>query len=263
MQVPASSIVCMVISCAVSFALPIGLLLYFRIRKGADILPFFIGCAVFLIFALVLEQLVHTAVRCSAMGSRMEESVLLYALYGGAMAGLFEETGRFLAFKTVLRKSRDKDVNALMYGAGHGGMEAVAILGVSMINNLIYSMLLNSGSASLLTNGLPEEVKVQMDSVFDALVTTPSYQFLLGGVERIFAVALHISFSVLVWFAVKKKGCGWLFPLAIFLHFFVDMVTVLLSGFEVPAIAIEGVILVLAALVSFLAYRIWKQEAEV
>ena len=35
-------------------------------------------------------------------GGRRHKLSLLYALYGGLMAGLFEETGRFLAFKTVL-----------------------------------------------------------------------------------------------------------------------------------------------------------------
>ena len=54
------------------------------------------------------------------------------------MAGIFEETGRFLAFKTVLRKKQGKDINALMYGAGHGGFEAAALLGITMINNIIY-----------------------------------------------------------------------------------------------------------------------------
>ena len=31
--------------------------------------------------------------------------------------GLFEETARYVAFRFVLRKRLDKDVNALMYGA--------------------------------------------------------------------------------------------------------------------------------------------------
>ncbi len=50
-NVPILSIVFMVISCLIAFLVPVGLLLYFRIKKKADILPFFVGCAVMLIFA--------------------------------------------------------------------------------------------------------------------------------------------------------------------------------------------------------------------
>ena len=57
--VPSLSIVFMAVSCLIGFALPVALLLYFRIRKKADILPFFTGCAVMLIFALILEAAVH------------------------------------------------------------------------------------------------------------------------------------------------------------------------------------------------------------
>jgi uncharacterized membrane protein YhfC len=32
-----------------------------------------------------------------------------------------------------------------MYGAGHGGFEAIYILGVSMISNIVMSVTLNSG----------------------------------------------------------------------------------------------------------------------
>lgn len=139
-NVPTLSIVFMVISCLIAFLVPVGLLLYFRIKKKADILPFFIGCAVMLIFAFVLEQLAHSLILGSAAGIIIQKNTLLYALYGGLMAGLFEETGRFVAFKTVLKRKQEKDQNALMYGAGHGGFEAIVILGLAMINNIIYSV---------------------------------------------------------------------------------------------------------------------------
>lgn len=61
------------------------------------------------------------------------------------MAGLFEETGRFLAMRYVLKKEHGNAHNALMYGAGHGGLEMFVILSLGMINNLIYSVMINLG----------------------------------------------------------------------------------------------------------------------
>ena len=233
--VSALSIAFMAISCVIAFAIPIVLLIYFRKKKGADILPFFIGCAVMLVFALLLESAVHRLVLFSDIGKTIQNNIWLYALYGGLMAGIFEETGRFLAFKTVLRKKQGKDINALMYGAGHGGFEAAALLGITMIT--------------------------QVEASIQALITTPSYQFLLGGVERIFAVILQLFLSVLVWFAVKKKGKGYLYPLAILIHFLVDALTVVLSGLGVNMIMIEIVIGILSVLTAFFAKKVWRYQS--
>ena len=259
--VSALSIAFMAISCVIAFAIPIVLLIYFRKKKGADILPFFIGCAVMLVFALLLESAVHRLVLFSDIGKTIQNNIWLYALYGGLMAGIFEETGRFLAFKTVLRKKQGKDINALMYGAGHGGFEAAALLGITMINNIIYSVMVNSGNTAALTGTLSGDVLAQVEASIQALITTPSYQFLLGGVERIFAVILQLFLSVLVWFAVKKKGKGYLYPLAILIHFLVDALTVVLSGLGVNMIKIEIVIGILSVLTAFFAKKVWRYQS--
>ncbi len=261
-KVPSLSIVCMAISCFISFALPIGLFLYFRIRKKADILPFFVGCGVMLLFAFVLERAVHAAVLGSPAGETILNNTLLYALYGGAMAGLFEETGRFAAFKTVLKSRQGNDANALMYGAGHGGFESAVILGITMINNIMISMMINSGRAGQLTASLSGDALAQTESAIRGLVTTTPYLFLLGSVERILAVILQISLSVLVWFAAKRAKDFIFYPLAVGMHFFVDGVTVILSGKGVPAAAIEVAVGIMVTVCTGIAVRVWKTRAE-
>ena len=54
--VPALSIVFMIITCAISFGVPIALFIYLRLVKKADIYPFFAGCTVMLLFAFILVQ---------------------------------------------------------------------------------------------------------------------------------------------------------------------------------------------------------------
>ena len=56
--------------------------------------------------------------------------IKLYALYGGLAAGLFEETGRLLAFRFIL-KPHTARITALSYGIGHGGIEAFWVMGLS------------------------------------------------------------------------------------------------------------------------------------
>ena len=114
--VPGLSILFMGISLVVSAALPIGLCVFFRKAKKADLEPFFIGCGVMILFAFVLESFAHRFILNSKAGSVIMGNIWLYGLYGGAMAGLFEESGRFIAFKTVLRKKQNNDVRCRSRG---------------------------------------------------------------------------------------------------------------------------------------------------
>ncbi|MDO5131619.1 MAG: YhfC family glutamic-type intramembrane protease [Eubacteriales bacterium] len=248
-MVPVLSIVFMVISGMISFGLPIALCIYLYKSKKADLLPFFVGCAVMLLFAFVLESAAHRMILGSPAGEVIKGSSLLYPLYGGLMAGLFEETGRFAAFKTVLRRNRERNVNALMYGAGHGGFEAIVILGITSINNIIYSVLINSGNTAALTGSLSGDTLAQTETAIQTLISTPSWMFLLGAAERIFAIILHLSFSVLVWAAANRKGMAKMYPIAVLFHMIVDAVTVFLSLKSVSVILIEVIvgILTLAA----------------
>lgn len=242
------SIVFMVISCLAGFSMPVLLFIFFRKKKDAEILPFFIGCAVMLVFALILESTVHQIVLGSSVGAMIQSNIWLYALYGGLMAGLFEETGRFIAFKTVLRKMQDKDVNALMYGAGHGGFEAAVLLGFTMINNIVIAVMINSGNASALTGTLSGDMLAQMEAEFEALTSTAPYMFLIGIIERVFAITLQIALSVIVWSAVKNKKRWYLYPAAILIHFAVDAAAVILMHYNVPTLLIEVLIGVMAML---------------
>ncbi len=261
--VPTLSIVFMVISALVGVAIPVLLLCVFRKKYRADILPFFIGCLVFVVFALVLESLVHSLVFATAAGKAMPNNIWIYGIYCGLMAGIFEETGRFTAFKTVLKKKLGNDSNALMYGAGHGGFEVVYILVVSMVSNISMAVMLNNGMIDKLTGGVTDPMALQqLYATFTALATTPSPIFLAGSVERIAAVALHISCSVLVWYAVKQGGkTFWLFPLAILLHALIDSVAVIMSSYVANIWFVEVAVYAIAVCAVVIAVKVWKKYA--
>lgn len=259
-KVPALSIVLIVIVMLIGIAIPVGLYWYFRKRRQCDCKPFWIGCGVMFLFAFVLEQIVHAIVLGSPIGDRIQGNLWLYGLYGGLMAGLFEETGRFLAFRTVLRGNLDRNSNALMYGAGHGGFEAFYLLTIGMLNNLIYAVLLNTGHAQILTDSLSGESLTALEAAFAALASTPSWMFLVSVLERGGAVIAQLALSVLVWTAVKKRDCLWMYPLAILLHLLLDLTAVVVNGFGVPVLLVEGVIWLMALLMAALAAWTWKRK---
>ena len=260
-QVPVLSIIFMAIVVVSGIALTLFLFFLFRKKYKADILPFFIGCAVFVVFALLIEGTINHFILTSSLGTKIQANFWLYGIFGGLMAGLFEETGRFTAFKTVLKKKLSRNENALMYGAGHGGIEALFILSLSMINNLVVSVMLNNGNAAALTANITNQSQLDtMNATFSALASTPSFTFLLSIVERIPAVAMHIAWSVLVWQAAKYSKRLWLYPLAIAMHAFIDAISVILHQFGVSiGLILFGIYVFAGISVAFTVY-IWKKD---
>ena len=103
LHVPAGSIAGMVFSLVVAWGLPLALLILIRRKQKADMLPFFLGCGSFFLFAMLLEQLMHSLVllKMGPVSKALSENLWLYALYGGLAAGLF-----FLGRKAIRRRDR-------------------------------------------------------------------------------------------------------------------------------------------------------------
>lgn len=258
-QVPAANVAAICVTLAVVLGLPLINLLYLKIKKGAKLSSFFIGAVTFVVFALVLEQIWHTVIR-ALTGTLLTDHILLYAIYGGLSAGLFEETGRYLAMKFCMdKKGRLDGTNALMYGAGHGGIEAWLLIGLAYISNLAMVILINSGGLEEILATLDEtSAAVTLTSV-EQLCTLPAWQFLLAAVERIGAVYLHIVLSYMVYLAIRNSRKSW-FLLAIGLHALVDASMVLLAKF-IPIFVVELLILAVVGGVGFVLYRNRLTEA--
>ncbi len=56
------------------------------------------------------------------------------------MAGVFEECGRHIVLKCVMKKNRTPE-NAVLYGIGHGGMEILAVILPAFILYLVIAIL--------------------------------------------------------------------------------------------------------------------------
>lgn len=258
-QVPVLSVVFMIATMLAGIALPVGLFIYLRKKYGCKPMVFFTGVLVMLVFALILEQIVHYFVLTSAFGIIMQSNIWAYGFYGGLMAGLFEETGRFIAFGTILKNKRGNNANALMYGAGHGGFEAFYLLFIGMLNNVIYSIMLNTGNISSLTGSLSAASLATLQSSLATLAATPPPMFLVGILERLAALAAQLSLSVIVWFAAKNKGKSLLFfPLAIVLHMLLDAGAVILNSYVQSIFITELFIWLFAAGCVFIAVKVYK-----
>ena len=192
-------------SIVLSMGVPIALFIAGRVKLKARISSFFIGAGTFLLFAMLLEQLMHVLV-IQFCGVNAQSRPWLYYVYAALAAAVFEETGRLIAMKFWMKKWLDFP-NALMYGIGHGGVEAILIGGLSGISNLVSMLMINSGAMQNTLAALPAESANQTVSQLSALWTTPAQLFFVSGIERISAIILHIGLSLLIYRAVKSGKC--------------------------------------------------------
>ena len=251
------SVIGMIFSMLIAIGMPMAAFLFWRKKTGASIKSFFQGAVTIFLSALVLERILHLIV-FGVFGEALTGNRLLYALYGGAAAGIFEETGRFLTMKYWMKKSLKKK-NAIMYGIGHGGIESILLGGTAMMSNVLTAAMINAGSLESSLNSLDELSRSAALEQVSALWTTKPYLFYLGGVERISAFFLQICFSYLVYRAVRYAKMEWYLS-AVFLHFSVDAGSALLNG-AIPTLLLEAVLLVLACVLLIFVYRTYQQEA--
>jgi uncharacterized membrane protein YhfC len=245
----------------VIFSLALPLVPYFILRKKmkARFVPVLIGAATFIVAALMLENTVHGFILGNpGVNAYLKANPLLYALYGGLMAGLFEESGRFGAFK-LMQSKYNAPADALTYGLGHGGIEAVIVLGLAMLSNIMIALMANSGSLSSTLAALPADQQEALKGAVTALAAVQPVELFAGMVERVGAVAFHVGASVLVFLAATKRSSIWLYPLAIFLHMLLDIPAVL---FQVGVLGnvwvLEAVVLIFSGLVLWFAVKRMK-----
>ncbi|MGL4373111.1 MAG: YhfC family glutamic-type intramembrane protease, partial [Turicibacter sp.] len=145
-MVSSVSIIFMISSIIISVGVPLFLLIWVRKKYQASLLSFFVGMIAWVVAVQILEAPVHLYFLSAneITSNFLFTNPIAYMLYGGLMAGVFEETARLVCFKFLLKK-QNRIQDALSYGIGHGGVEAVLLVGLTYVSNLAMSVMINNG----------------------------------------------------------------------------------------------------------------------
>lgn len=189
----------------------------------------------------IASQVLHIPLVFALTSTFESWGVVAYALTLGVLAGLFEETARYILFKFILKKARTWD-EGIYIGLGHGGIEAIifgALAAIAFFNMLAYRY------ADLSTMpGIPPEQLALAKQQVQAYWSTPPYLAILGFVERAFAMCLHVALSAMVMYGMASKKPIW-FWLAVLWHTIVDASAVYLVQ-HINLVSLEGIIGVFA-----------------
>ncbi|WP_166240861.1 YhfC family intramembrane metalloprotease [Paenibacillus turpanensis] len=203
----------------ISLLLPILFIVYFHKRGGFSWKAAGVGILVFVVFSQVLEKLLHVYVfSVNPVTAQALGNPWLYALYGGLAAGFFEEFGRYFGWKLLLRNRLERK-DGISLGVGHGGIEAILIGVIGGVQTIAFALLMQQGKLEeALGASAPPEAVAQIRG---ALVTTPWWEYIAAGLERLPAMLLHIAFSLLVLIGVRSGKLKYVLYAAL-LHAAVD-----------------------------------------
>lgn len=210
------------LSLILSSLLPIIVIIILGIKKKIDFKALGIGAAVFVVMVLILEPLAHQFFLVwNPSTSAFFKQPVAYGIYGGLMAGIFEETGRFLAFMLLLKKSLNLR-GGLGYGFGHGGAEAIILGGLTAVGNLVTSLMINSGALDKTISSLNGKAgSAALIQAKNQLIHMAPGMAAVSGFERVFALLIQLGLTFIVLYAVKNKKYVF-FVVAILIHAAID-----------------------------------------
>ncbi|MCP4421123.1 MAG: YhfC family intramembrane metalloprotease [Chloroflexi bacterium] len=151
------------------------------------------------------------------------DNLPILALFLGLSAGTFEETARYLSYRFWAKDARSWG-QGLMLGIGHGGIEAILLGVIGLINFTVLLGLKNGYFAGILAT-VPEDQLYLADEQINALFSVPASMALLGATERVYALMLHLSASLLVLQVFVRGQLRWL-GAAIVWHAVIDTAVV-------------------------------------
>lgn len=244
-----------------AITIPVVLIVAWKMYTKRSLVPFWVGIMVFIAFSRMLEMIPHSLFLLSSnpVSKAINGNVVLYVIYAATVAALFEETGRYLAFRFVLTKHPNKET-AVTYGIGHGGIECVLVLGVTYIQYYAYGQLINSGSMDKMLSAYKDSS--QSVDALNQLITNikgvTKMTCYMADLERISAMMVQIALSILVFQAVYVAGKEYMYWVAVALHFLTDVPAALYQKGVLKLLPTEIILFVYAALVLALGVKIYQ-----
>ena len=255
-MVSTATILFVVFSLFVSLILPVLLLILFaaRNKKQGIVSAWLLGASGFFVTQILIRLPILTALQSQSWFLAFARNHLFLYAFGLAFtAGLFELAGRFAVAKCLRKNLTYK--RSLAAGLGHGGIEAMILIGMTYVNNLIYIAMINSGAFDMVlaqTSAMGVDVS-QLELIREQLLNTAPALFLLGGFERILAMIAHAAMSMVIcWGMYSKKVLPCLLT-ALGIHTFIDLT----AGLSLVLPQTTAYVVIYAILIAVAGLSLW------
>jgi len=184
------------------------------------------------VFTFILSQVGHIPFNYLALNPGIAKlidyipeiwHIPLIAVLLGLSAGMFEEFARYMAYRWWIKDARTWS-QGLVFGAGHGGLEAILVGALSLYT---FAQIIALKGADLSTIFPTDQISLAQEQI-NIYWSMPWYDSLVGALERAFAIPLHLANAILVLQAFTRRQFRWVW-LAVGLHTLVNALAVYLS----------------------------------
>ncbi len=217
-----------------ALVLPIGTAVLLCVRRPGVWKPLIFGALTFFVFQVLIRIPIIQGVLPN-VGWFLTMSFtqpVVYALFMGVTAGLFEEFGRYVIMRLFL-KNNVRFIDGVGFGIGHGGIEAVLMAGIGALLVLL----------------------TDLSSVKPILMFA-------GGIERVSAMVCHVGWSVMVMKSVRENKIVWLL-LAFATHTILDTFVGLAAYMGMGVWLTEAALMLFAALmIVYIIYQFKKGDGK-
>ena len=183
------------------------------------------GALIFFLFQIV-TRIPAVQLLQNAVGPALRQSpplLWVWLLVLAVSAGAFEEVGRYVGYRWLMRKQEKTWSRGVMYGLGHGGLEAWFTAALTATTLISVIMLSRAGLSTV-----PASAQAVVVQQFAALNAQPVWFPLLGAWERFWTLPVQVGLSVIVLQVFRQGSLRWL-GLAIIAHAVVDFSAVALA----------------------------------
>ena len=238
-MVSTGTMVAMGFTLILSAVVPLAAMLVYSImrKKQGVVAAWFLGAAGFFVTQVIIRiPLLSLCSLSEGFVAFAENNYVIYSILLAFTAALFELVGRYVVAK-ILSKNLTF-TKGFAAGLGHGGIEAMVIVGMTYITNFMYAAMINSGTIDTIIAEV-EAAGVDATSIHqlvDSLVNTPSIIFCLAGYERLLTMICHLAMTLIVFHYVAQKqdlkGIG----ICLIFHTILDSVCGIVNGMTTPYI---------------------------
>lgn len=265
--IPTSTFVYLIISVALCILLPMAFVIYLGKKQRVSTKIMVSGVICFIVFVVIIESIIHQMVLGNLFSK--ESNPFLYAVYGGVMAALFEVCARYVGLKFMV-KEKSSVGYALQFGLGYGLAEVLVVGVMPLASNLATAVNINKYGVEEFINKAAE-AGATSDAIDAFRAGLPAFfenniQCLYGGFERIFALALQIALSIIVFQAIREghKNKDYVYLVVAFVvHFITDFGAALYQAGKIEnMLVVELFTLFMAAVACIIARMLYVKNVD-
>lgn len=238
MLISNETIIYMIITIIICFGVPIAGVIIVSRKSKYMLGAFLAGSISFFVTQIVIRI---PLVQLIMVNLDLKDTLLVNILISislASTAALFESAGRLASMKWLMTEKRRGYFAGISHGLGHGGIEAIMLVGLNYILYLVIGISMAKGDGAYAIIGSDEASIEAMNVIF----SNEPIMFLMAGLERLFTMMFHVAMSLLIMEGFVKQKIGKYFVIVLICHTALDFSAVMLSYLGIDPMMIEGFI---------------------